>query len=121
MATATKAPARPKLDNDAWETRALGASLDHAQNSGEDASKSLDEALGLQSISIRLPKQLIEQYKIIANHHKVGYQPLMRDVLGRFVPQALKEIMQEHMDALAAAEKAKAAEIEAKAPTKKAA
>jgi hypothetical protein len=91
MATSTKAPARHKLDNDAWDTLALGASLDHARNSGEGASKSLDEALGLQSISIRLPKQLIEQYKITANHRKVGYQPLMRDILGRFVSQAPKE------------------------------
>jgi hypothetical protein len=47
MTTATKTPALPKLDNDVWDTRALGASLDHAQNSGEAASKSLDEALGL--------------------------------------------------------------------------
>lgn len=53
MTTATKTPARPKLDDDAWDTRALGASLDHAQNSGEDSSKSLDDALGLQAISTR--------------------------------------------------------------------
>ncbi|WP_310625882.1 hypothetical protein [Limnohabitans sp.] len=57
----------------------------------------LDEALGLQSISIRLPKQLIDQYKLIAHFHGVGYQPLMRDILARFVPGALQEIMQTQM------------------------
>ena len=54
----------------------------------------LDAALELRAISIRLPKQLIEQYKLIGHFHGVGYQPLMRDVLLRFVPSALKEILE---------------------------
>ena len=31
---------------------------------------------------------------MIAHFHGVGYQPLMRDVLARFVPNALKEILE---------------------------
>ena len=80
-----------------WESRALGASAEHVAVADTSHDLALDEALGLQSISIRLPKQLIDQYKLIAHFHGVGYQPLMRDILTRFVPGALKEIMQTQM------------------------
>ncbi|PUE27661.1 hypothetical protein B9Z39_07855 [Limnohabitans sp. JirII-29] len=82
---------------EAWESRALGASAEHVAVADIAHDMALDEALGLQSISIRLPKQLIDQYKLIAHFHGVGYQPLMRDILGRFVPGALHEIMQTQM------------------------
>ena len=42
------------------------------------------------------PKPLIDAYKLIAAHHGVGYQPLMRDILQRFVPEGLKEVMSHH-------------------------
>jgi hypothetical protein len=51
-----------------------------------------DEALSVQAISIRLPRQLIEHYKLIAQFHGLGYQPLMRDGLARFVPSALQQV-----------------------------
>lgn len=82
---------------EAWESRALGASAEHVAVADIAHDMALDEALGLQSISIRLPKQLIDQYKLIAHFHGVGYQPLMRDILARFVPGALQEIMQTQM------------------------
>lgn len=44
----------------------------------------VDEALGLQLISIRLPRRLIEDLKLIAKHEGLGYQPLVRRVLVRF-------------------------------------
>lgn len=78
----------------AWESRQLGADPAHAQVAGAEHAAALDEALGMQSISIRLPKQLIEAYKLIASHHGLGYQPLMRDILQRFVPEGLKEVME---------------------------
>lgn len=81
--------------DDAWESRALGASEDHVAVAGEEHEIALDEALGLKCISIRLPKEMIEQYKLIGHFHGVGYQPLMRDVLSRFVPGALREILEE--------------------------
>ena len=49
----------------------------------------LNDALGMQAISIRLPKEMIEAYKLIAAHHGVGYQPLMRDVLQRLLDVGL--------------------------------
>lgn len=89
----------------AWDDRTLGASAEHVVVASEETAAALDDALGLQSISIRLPKQMIEQYKLIAHFHGVGYQPLMRDVLGRFVPSALREILESEREK---AEKAEA-------------
>ncbi len=86
--------ARIKDTVEAWESRGLGADEAHVAVADEAHEMALDEALELQSISIRLPKQLIKQYKLIAHFHGVGYQPLMRDVMARFVPNAIKEILQ---------------------------
>lgn len=90
--------ARAKDTPEAWDDRTLGADEAHAQVADESHEAALDEALGLQSISIRLPKQLISQYKLISHFHGVGYQPLMRDVLSRFVPGALREILEAEQD-----------------------
>lgn len=81
---------------DAWESGALGASAAHAQPAPAELEAAIDASLGLQAISIRLPKQLIDAYKLIAAHHGVGYQPLMRDILQRFVPEGLREVLQHH-------------------------
>lgn len=80
--------------DEAWEDRALGASDAHAKVASAEHLAALDDALGMQSISIRLPKQMIEAYKFIGAHHRVGYQPLMRDILQRFVPEGLKEVVE---------------------------
>ncbi len=82
--------------DDAWESGRLGTSEKHVKAAPADMQDAVDASLGLQSISIRLPKQLIEAYKLIASHHGVGYQPLMRDILQRFAPEGLKEILQQH-------------------------
>lgn len=78
---------------EAWENRTLGADEAYAVKADHSHEVALDEALGMQSISIRLPKQLIENYKLIAHFHGIGYQPLMRDVLHRWVPSALREVL----------------------------
>ena len=83
-----------KDTDQAWDDRTLGA--DEAFVGVADAShdRALDEALELQAISIRLPKDLIRQYKLIAQFHGVAYQPLMREVLQRFVPAELQHILE---------------------------
>jgi len=97
---------------EAWESRALGADESYVGVADETHEASLEEALGLQSISIRLPKQLISQYKLIAHFHGVGYQPLMRDVMARFVPSALREILEaEQAKSQRVAEQAVATEV----------
>ncbi len=69
---------------EAWESGQLGRDEAYAhvfENEQEDA---LDKALELQMISIRLQKSLIEDFKLIAKLHGLGYQPLMRQILTRF-------------------------------------
>lgn len=88
----------------AWDEGELGRDEKFVARADASHEAALDEALELQSISIRLPKQLIRHYKMIATYHGVGYQPLMRDVMARFVPGALKEILEaEEQRAVAAA------------------
>lgn len=80
----------------AWDERELGADADHAKVAGAEHMIALDESLGMQSISIRLPKHMIDAYKMIATFHGLGYQPLMRDILQRFIPEGMKEVMEHH-------------------------
>lgn len=88
------ATSKVKDTTEAWEERALGATEAFVEVADQSHEAALDEALGLQSISIRLPKQLIDHYKVIAHFHHVGYQPLMRDVLMRWIPGALREVFE---------------------------
>lgn len=67
-----------------WETGELGRSVEHARPVSVEHQASVDDALGLQMISIRLPKSLIEDLKLIASQQGLGYQPLIRRVLLRF-------------------------------------
>ena len=59
----------------------------------------LDDALDLQLVSIRLQKQLISDLKAIAEYHKIGYQPLVRDLLNRFVTSEKRRIVEAVLDA----------------------
>ena len=82
--------------DEAWEDGVLGTSIEHAVPAAVELERAIDASIGMQSISIRMPKQLIDAYKLIAAHHGIGYQPLMRDILQRFVPEGLKEVMADH-------------------------
>lgn len=77
----------------AWETRALGCDVKYAKRTKPESALAIDESLGLQMISIRLNKELIAAFKVIGEHHGVGYQPLMRDALQRFATAELKSIV----------------------------
>jgi hypothetical protein len=94
----TMSESTPKIASTetAWDSGELGASEAHAKPATPSLEADIDASLGLQAISIRLPKQLIDAYKLIAAHHGVGYQPLMRDILQRFAPEGLKEVLQHH-------------------------
>lgn len=78
---------------EAWETGALGRSDAHARKASQDVANQIDEALGLQAISIRLPKTTIEAYKNLAEIHGVGYQPLMRDAICRWAEAEMKSLL----------------------------
>lgn len=78
---------------EAWESGALGKSDAHVRKTSEETASQIDEALGLQAISIRLPKATIEVYKNLAKMHGVGYQPLMRDAICRWAESELKMLL----------------------------
>lgn len=74
----------------------------------DEQTAQIDNALGLQLISIRLQHDLITKLKMIAEHHQVGYQPLIRDLLNRFAASEIRCI------AIAMSEKTKQFEASAK-------
>ena len=77
-----------------WE--ALDIDLEeHIVAATEEQTAEIDNALGLQMISIRLQRPLIYNLKMIAEYHSVGYQPLIRDLLNRFVKSELGNIVRE--------------------------
>lgn len=52
----------------------------------------INDSLGLQPISIRLEKTLIESFKTIATLEGIGYQTLMRQALRRFADCEMKRM-----------------------------
>lgn len=81
-----------KGTDEAWESGELGRDFDHAAHAPDDLEKQIDESLGLQAISIRLDKDLIESFKFIAKIEGMGYQPLMREALKRFATSEMKRL-----------------------------
>lgn len=80
--------------DEAWESEMLGGDEKHArQPSSVNVANQIDDSLGLQMISIRLDKELIESFKMLGKFHGVGYQPLMRDALKRFAECEMKAIV----------------------------
>ncbi len=75
-----------KIENTAetWENGLLGQSEEHVKVAGRIDEGLINDALGLQLISIRLQKTLIDDLKLIAKMHGLGYQPLVRQILTRF-------------------------------------
>ncbi len=85
MGTKNKKRSQAKTKTDRWESRELGTSNDSVHVVSEQLSQEIDQALELQLISIRLQKKLIEDLKNIAIEEGIGYQPLIRQALTRFV------------------------------------
>lgn len=89
-----------KIENsaEAWELGELGSDLKHARVVDKKIGAQIDEALGLQMISIRLEQDLIESYKLLGVKYDMGYQPLMREALKRFVEGEFKLIASEALE-----------------------
>lgn len=85
-------------NSEKWDSRELGASPEHAIKATDEVHQELTDALGLQLISIRLQKKLIEDLKFIAKSNGIGYQPLIRDLLNRFVLAEKKSIMRDTLE-----------------------
>jgi hypothetical protein len=88
---------------EAWENGELGQSLEHAKVAPSKLASEIDDALGLQMISIRLDKELIDMFKLLGGKYQMGYQPLMREALKRFVDGELKMVALEALQKQSAA------------------
>ena len=116
-------PRIPGTD-EAWDNEELGADEKYVARLSEDELASdealIGEALGLQPISIRLEKSLIEDFKLISSLHGLGYQTLMRQALKRFADCEKKRILREVAEHKVSASSPRA-EPQVKAKIKKAA
>lgn len=74
-----------KYQDDAWDKKELGASEKHVRKASQAREKAVDTKLNLQSISIRLQKQLLKELKELADEDGIGYQPYIRQILMRHV------------------------------------
>lgn len=83
--------------NENWENRVLGADEASAALFAGDNAR-MDDALGMQMISIRLPKSLLDEMKLIAKVHGLGYQPLIRQSLQRFATSEIKRLIRDYAD-----------------------
>lgn len=83
-----------------WESGQLGQSEQHVRVATPEEMAEVDAALGLQMISIRLQKGLIDALKEIANYHGIGYQPMIRDLLNRFARSEIKTILESRLSGL---------------------
>ena len=81
--------------DEAWEKRELGVDANFVAVTDDMNEDEIDLALGLQPISIRLQKSLIDDFKMIAQLNGIGYQPLMRQVLARFADCEKKKILRQ--------------------------
>lgn len=106
--------------HEAWESGELGASSEHIKALSVKETKAdldlINEHLGLQPISIRLEKSLIDDFKAIASINHLGYQTLMRQALKRFADCEKKDILRRMASE---AKKHKAADLEVEAVEKK--
>jgi len=93
-----------------WENGALGRDKAHAKPAPKELEKQIDDDQGMQAISIRLKKELIEDFKFIAKHHGMGYQPLMKKALKLFAESEYKRIAVQLHNEIAALEEQKAQE-----------
>lgn len=90
-----------------WESGELGQDVEHAVVAPVALAQQIDDVLGLQMISIRLPKELIDDFRMIAQVNKIGYQPLMRDALKRFAEAELKKMAVQYANDKATKEQVK--------------
>jgi uncharacterized protein (DUF4415 family) len=79
-------------DIELWDNRALGADSEHVIESVMPLGlqNQLNKANNMQMISIRLPRDLIDDLKMVGESQNLGYQSLIREVLKRFAASEKK-------------------------------
>lgn len=91
-----KAKADPHSDTQLWESRKLGASMDHAVVAPKDVQEKIslliEEGLDLQAITIRIPTWVINHFKKTAPRAGLKYQTSMRIALIKQAEEDLKKL-----------------------------
>jgi hypothetical protein len=78
--------------DDPWEDRLVGADEQFVEVASE-ITLEVSAALELHPISIRFQKNLVDNLKALAQLHGLGYQPLVRQILTRWVDAELKHLI----------------------------
>lgn len=86
-----------ETSDDAWDTGELGRDEEFAKVSKVMTQSKVDKAIGLKPISIRLQESMVEDLKVIAQINGIGYQPLMRQILNRFIDCEKKKIIRDFL------------------------
>ena len=73
----------PELD-ELWDNGTLGRD-EHYAAEGRTTVAEIDEILGIETVSLRFNKELLQDLKDIAELNGLGYQPLIKQILQRFV------------------------------------
>ena len=76
---------------EAWENRKLGCDARFAKPLNAELGTKVDRALGLETISIRVEKDLIKSFKILEKKYNTGHQRPIREALKRFINSELKK------------------------------
>lgn len=95
----------------------VGTTEAHVAVAPEGLSVGIDDALDLQPISIRLQKDLLENLKALAKLNGLGYQPLIRQVLTRWVDCELKTMLKAKLAERAAVDESAGTRIDEEATT----
>lgn len=107
---------------DAWDPDGpLGNDEKYVERAPAGDAAAVDAALGLQPISIRLQRDLLDNLKALAQLHGLGYQPLIRQVLTRFVDCELKAMLRDRVERESAAGSCSTQPASAPAESRKAA
>ncbi len=79
-------------DSELWENGTYGESAEHAAAAPAGLDKTIDDGLGLEMISIRLQKSLIADLKALAVSQGLTYQPMVRQILTKYVQNQKRKI-----------------------------
>lgn len=95
-----------------WESGALGRDADHVRRASADVEAELDRTLAMKLVTMRLPVPMIDALKAIATFHGIGYQPMIRDLLGRFIKSEVPTILEAIQKQAATTESEKTAPVD---------
>lgn len=81
------------MSDEKWDNRELGADENFVAVADSKEADKTDESAGLELISVRLEKSVVQDLKEIAAYHGLmGHQTLIRDVVNSFAIQELRVI-----------------------------